>query len=229
MEKTKITKIRDRIENHLGATCSLKRDFSHRLFFAKKHKDFNNNKIEQIYTQDLDFVLSDTTKEAKLLSNWSRQVLKDIHRVKMFTRFEISDKGVLYSKINTEHNIEEYALDFFIERFQKYTIIIESKNNCFLGSKLKKEFYENTTCEQLLKKIKQSNNKDKILSELKPFSKEIWNKFYEGQYIKERKNSKYFFQNMPKKMQNNYEMNYEKKLFSESKTLIDFGFKPAKT
>ncbi|MFP4400424.1 MAG: DUF4130 domain-containing protein [Candidatus Woesearchaeota archaeon] len=225
--KTEITlkELRKSVNNNLGGLCTVPRDIEFRIRQARKHKEFNPNLIHTIKTQNPQLVLSEATPEARRLYNMARQVGMDCHRIKMYARFSISKKGILYAKIYPEHRTESDALDFFFDRFPMYTIILESRRGTFFGSKKTGKNYSKDSSKIIIALLEKKMKDDSILSELDDSmnDSELWKEFYSAQYAGSRRNLRLFYKNMPKKNQNGYNMKMESTIFSGNRTLSEFG------
>lgn len=210
------------MNNNLGAICHVPRDISYRLRKARKHKDFDDTFIKKLHSQDPELVLSEATPEARKLYNLAKEVSTDTHRVKMYTRLQVSKKGILFATIDPEHEVEFDALDFFIHRFPTYMIMLESKRGLFYGSSSRPKTFTKNSIKELLPVFETYHEKDDILEELEDFSDDLWQKFYSGQNVRTRRNTKLFYKNMPKKSQKAYDMDIENSTWNNNKTLKEF-------
>lgn len=220
--KITVKELRKSMRNHLGGTCTVPRDINYRIRQAGKHKDFNPELIKHIRKQPAELVLSEATVEARLLYNQSKQVGYDAHRIRMYTRLKVSKKGILYARIKPEHNTEYDALDFFIERFPMFLILLESKRGVFYGSRKLGKGIMKTTLKEILPKLESTMEDNDILDDLEDFSDDLWKEFYSAQYVSSRRNLRLFYKNMPKKMQHAYTMDMEKHIFDGNRSLLEF-------
>jgi len=163
-----------------------------------------------VLTQKLAAVESLATVEARQIHNWDRQVSHCIHACKSFIRFEISD-GILLAKVEPEHFVEDIVIKWFKARFPLFTIVISSSRGIFIFDD--KFHIENSTFNMEILK-----NNDKLLSELS-LVEDVWEDYYASQFIGERKNTKLFKKNIPKKYLNWQVLSTEKKSSNKNKIL----------
>jgi probable DNA metabolism protein len=168
-------------------------------FLAKLHNDYDKNLIKIVLKQPIELVNAKATIESKKLHKLHKEVSNEIHRLKGFIRFESSKKGILYSKIETKHDIEKIIINFFMKRFPLMTIIISSNKGCFIARKNKIKF-SNIELFKLIKELEKTIiDKERNFNFYDFDNKLIWEKYYKSQFIKERENKKLFIKNIPKK------------------------------
>jgi probable DNA metabolism protein len=176
---------------------------------AQRHRDFSYSLMIAVEKQSIELVKAMATDEARRLYNMHRQVSCEIHRLESFTRLNISKKGILYGSISPEHNVEEPVLNFFKNRFPAFIILIESKKKelCYVSKPGQKYTIIKKTLSETLVSIELDIPDNKIAHELvnnnsdiNSDDEDIWRTFYETQYIKERRNKRYFHKSMPRKI-----------------------------
>ena len=221
------------------------------ISLLKRHKDFLNKPFRErektirgIMRESLAVIETKLTTPARNYYNMARAVSNEIHYNKMFTRLKIEENKILTGYIQPVHSVEDLILEFFYNRFPKYTIILFSvkKNKTYMISP--KQISDDL---KKLKIIKYSIEKDylignsnlklkKVLSIISPIlakynsinplldkeldSKELFESFYESQFIKSRENLRLFNHNMPKKYQEKKDMEIER--IFRTKTLDKF-------
>lgn len=177
----------------------------------ERHKDYDEKIIEKIETQTEAEIKSLSTPEARKYYNMKRQVSNCLCRAKMFTRFELSKKGVLYAKIKPEHKIEDLLVRWFRFRFPLYSIAVESQRGCFVCTddevyKVKKPLPE------VVAELEKEHKEDEILNEL-PLDENAWKIYLDSQFIRQRRNKRQFLKMVPKKFHSwqgmDNERNYE--------------------
>jgi len=162
-----------------------------------------------------------TTQRARKLYEMNREVSKEIHLKKAFTRLSISEHGILYASLDFTHRIEQILLSSFTSRFPTFIVVIESKKKgtCYIGKKGKEAEKAKSPLSQVLKKLESQREKDSFLEGLCN-EEELWEKYYGSQYIRERRNLKLLKKNMPKKfLQHN---TTEQRIWKRSRDLRDF-------
>lgn len=199
-----------------------------RINLAKRNSKYSSIKseLENLNEDQLNSLVYLTTPIARKLYNFAREVLIEIHRSRMFTRLEISKKGILYTYIEPEHHVCDFTCNFFLDRFPLFTIIVGSQYGTFVGKKennkkiIKK--YDKSM-KSMLDKLEKDNHNDNILTDISENSTDdLWETFYEAHNIKERKNIRYFKQNVPLKSIKNYNLKEEGKINIQKNSLYDF-------
>ena len=145
--------------------------------------------------------------------------MNEIQKAAGLVRFKVSKHGILYTKINPENSIEAALVRFFMERFSKFIIVIASKRGCFIGGK-----------NEVIRIDDEINNVVKKFEEslpLHPYLKDIddndyYESYYESQLIPERRNTKRFLHELPKKYYNQFNLNHELFASKGSKSLKEF-------
>jgi len=215
----------------------------HKDFLNKPFRE-REKTIRGIMRESLAVIETKLTTPARNYYNMARAVSNEIHYNKMFTRFRIEENMILTGHIQPVHSVEDLILEFFYNRFPKYAIILFSgkKNKTYMISP--KQISDDL---KKLKIIKYSIEKDylignsnlklkKVLSIISPIlakynsinplldkeldSKELFESFYESQFIKSRENLRLFNHNMPKKYQEKKDMEIER--IFRTKTLDKF-------
>jgi len=191
------------------------------FYLAKRHKNFKQHLWNLVKEQPESLVLNKATKESKELYSLHRQVSGDYQRTRAFSRLNISEYGILYAKIEPEHRIEDLIAKWFFSRFPLFTIILSSKKGTFVISK---DFFKHSSLslEEELKQISKSKEIDPLLNDLTDFNTLSWENIYDSNFIKERKNKKYFQKNIPKKYLYKESLLLERKKFLKTKPLTDF-------
>jgi len=215
----------------------------HKDFLNKPFRE-REKTIRGIMRESLAVIETKLTTPARNYYNMARAVSNEIHYNKMFTRLKIEENKILTGYIQPVHSVEDLILEFFYNRFPKYAIILFSgkKNKTYMISP--KQISDDL---KKLKIIKYSIEKDylignsnlklkKVLSIISPIlakynsinplldkeldSKELFESFYESQFIKSRENLRLFNHNMPKKYQEKKDMEIER--IFRTKTLDKF-------
>ncbi len=217
------------------------------ISLLKRHKDFLNKPLKErekiirgIMRDSKALIETKLTTTARNYYNMARAVSNEIHYNKMFTRLRIEKNNILTGYIQPIHSVEDLILEFFYNRFPKYTIILHSgkKNRTYMISL--KQISDDL---KRLKIIKYTIKKDyligssslkpkKVVSIISPIltkynsinplldnkldSKELFKSFYESQFIKSRENLRLFNQNMPKVYQKKKDMKIERSFHTKT-------------
>jgi len=197
----------------------IEKDFN----LAYRHKDFKKEVFDLLKDQSESEVESVSTKEARTVYNWNRQVAGCYQRSRAFSRLKISRHGIVYGKIEPEHYVEDLVAEWFLSRFPLFTVMIESKRGTFVisGEHPLKRYVKGI--EELLPEFEAKRGVNELLDGLMDFNEDaFWEKYYDSQFIETRKNKRYFLHNMPKKFHNWGSLQTEKRRFDKNKQISDF-------
>lgn len=165
---------------------------------STKHKDFDLKLFDYVRKQDRQKTLNLLTKESRKLYRLHREVCTCLHLKKGFIRFKLSKKGILYAKTFIEHNIEHELLRFFHSRFPIFYVIIENKNKCFCVNNKGEINIISKPLSKVINNLEEELPDNNLLIDL-DFEENIWETYYDSQFIKERRNLKLMQKMMPKK------------------------------
>ncbi len=188
------------------------------LEYIKRHKKFDQNVINILNNQDQRLVLNKATKESRTFHDWGKQVGGEAHRIISFTRLKISDKGILYSEIFSEHKVEDIVINFFHRRFPKFLIVIGSKRIVYSIDKfgVRKKHLESV--KNVVNHL-EKNYFDEFLMNLNS-EEDMWKTYYYSQNILQRRNKKLQVKMMPKKYMKH--MGIENEFYKGNKKLDEF-------
>lgn len=189
-----------------------------------RHKDFKIEVFRKLDGQSDFEIEARATKEARIVYNWNRQVAGCYQRSRAFSRLKINEHSIVYGEIEPEHYVEDLVAEWFLSRFPLFTVIIGSKRGTFVVSKDKDLEKFDKGIDELLPKFEKRLPKNEILAELGSFKEDdFWESYYDSQFIKERKNTKYFLKNMPKKFHEWGSLELERKKFRKDKLLTTYS------
>lgn len=193
-----------------------------KISFARRNKSFDNS-IYQTLKQSPSLVENKVTPEAKKLFSLVGQIGTEVHLLNSFARFEVVDNKILYTKLECKHKTQDLILNHFIERFPTFTVVIESNQVCYVQNNtlgkmktFKGEFLQ--VKEKLSSILLPIKNHDDLMD----FSDDMWDEFYSGQVISERKNTKLFNKQLPKTYRKQANLKNEMHVASGSKTLSSY-------
>ncbi|MBD3164524.1 DUF4130 domain-containing protein [Candidatus Woesearchaeota archaeon] len=194
-----------------------------RFNLAKRHKNYRKEVLEKLGKQSESEIESISTYEARQAYNWNKQVAACYQRSRAFIRLKISRYGIVYGRLEPEHFVEDMVAEWLVSRFPKLAVMIESFRGTFVVSKEKPLTVYREKIEELLPMLEKSLPEDAILKKLEEFNDEdYWENYYDSQFIKTRKNRKYFLHNIPKKFHNWDGLRLEKERFSGNRKLKDY-------
>lgn len=190
---------------------------------ADRHKEFDPRVMNVLRYQSAAEVEARSTKEARIVYNWNRQVAGCYQRSRAFSRLKISKHSIVYGYIEPEHYVEDLVAEWFLSRFPMFTVMIGSGRGTFVVSRDRGLKVYNECIEDLLPRFEKELPENEILSELSGFNEDVfWEKYYDSQFIKERKNKKYFLKNIPKKFLKWGSLGLEKDRFNKNMRLDNF-------
>lgn len=192
------------------------------FYLAKFHKDYSEKLFIEISKQPNEVVKSQASIESRKLFNMNNQVGYDIHRTNSYTRLKISRHGILYATINPEHKTEEFSLKFFADRFPTFIVILESKRGVFISERRSISTMKGEL-KTIIKKYEEKYPKNDLAIDIESIDdNEIWERYYDSQYLESRKNKKYFLRSIPKKLLKNNNLKIENNKYSGSRKITDF-------
>jgi len=168
----------------------------------RRHNEFKKALLDKVMAQSkekgIEYVLSNISDEARELYKRSREVMCEAHYAISYLRFK-EDNGTLIAKADFDHAIERQVLLHFIRRFPKKKIVIISKSKAYVSEGLSMRI-EDTKKYQPPKDI-EIKEKD-----------ELWETFYNSQYIPARRNRKLAMSHIPKKLWKKFGITEGKKI-----------------
>ena len=192
---------------------------------ARRHKYFDEKLWQVVRNQPICQVNSQATPESRALYNMSRTVFRNLCLNKGFTRLKLSKHGILYGKIEPEHNIDDMLCEHFMERFPLYYIILDSKKGVYVGKNgIGIKVVLNNNMVDVIKKFENMLPLSDALSlsNEHDFTEEIYRVFYDTHLINQRKNKRYFNCMMPKKYRKQHNLSVEMEINRKEKQLSEF-------
>jgi probable DNA metabolism protein len=164
---------------------------------VKRHKDFSGDVFLEVMNQDPAKVKVCATDAARELYKMNRAVQSEIHRMKGFSRLQVSSHRVLYSSLELEHRIIDFLLLHFHVRFPNFHILLETDGIVY-GIRPDSElevFY--MTLSEALGVLEKRLPQDPDLSDSDP--QEMWDIYYNSQAIDKRRNIGLYKSKVPRK------------------------------
>lgn len=190
---------------------------------AKRHVGFDQRIVDTVLEQDSAETEYKATKESRKLYELARQVGSSVHKTEAFTRLDINEKGILFTRIDPKHYIEDIVADFFAERFPMYIIVLESRRGCFVKKKGQRLAIIKDRMESVIAKLEKNFDGIDILCDLLDFDdRSLLRVFYSSANIMERKNKRYFLRNVPKKYYQFPGLAEEKSVFDGNHDLMAY-------
>ena len=190
--------------------------------FIRRHNKFDQHLLEELKHQDKVLVESQATEESRKAYNMWRQVASCFHRMRMFTRLEVTEQGVLFARIEPEHFVEDMVVNFFARRFPLFVIVIASRRGIFIEKKNHELIIRKKPLNIVLKELKDYFPGNELLTGLQEFDNKLWETFYDSQIIQEKQNQRYFYKNIPRKFLKAESLRYELFRVRRSKSLKEY-------
>ena len=203
------------------------------MFWAQRHKKSHQNnllsRVEKIYNKNPELIRGKVIDDAKKFHKIAREVALEFNRLKGFLHFKLFPEMVLFGEVETDHDIIDLLLNFFIKRFPEFFICLQKSDIIYLGTyrkdvSLNYKTYKNQYYR--LKKIKLikfldylKKNCDKKIN-LGQFTGDNWIEYYNSQYIESRKNIKLAKKTLPLKLRNQLNLEHEFNIIYKKKSSI---------
>jgi probable DNA metabolism protein len=175
---------------------SLHKEFQLRVIFYKKSQGFNPNLLNKVLAQaeekGMQYILSNISDEAKKFYKGARAAMCECHQAKGFLRFQ-EHGDLLIAKAEFEHNIIDSLMRHFMDRFPMKKVVILSDGKAHVGED--SELREEVIGKYLPLMVSEKKEKD-----------ELWETFYDSQYIESRRNRKLAMKSVPKKYWKQFDM-----------------------
>ncbi len=216
------------------------------LEMAARHKKSQRDnligQVKQVLEKNPAIIQNKMTKLAREFYLRGREVMGEYHRLNAFIRFELYPEYLLVGEIRHEHDIIDLMFYHFRRRFPEFIILILDQINGYIATKrakiqfptfeYKKNFWFFTRKADSLTIVREfiRSQLPKTL-QVDLFTSAYWEKYYDSQYIKERKNIRLARKFIPKKMirKSAGSLAYEAKRLEEEEkkqqktTLLDFS------
>lgn len=166
----------------------------------KRHARFTSKLIRQI-NEIPDVVLRNLgTPPARKINRMMREVFTEAYRAKQFTRTEINNRGVLYGVVFLKHQVIDFVLKYFHERWSECVICLYNEYN-----KITSTINERGEIQEIklpLMVVVDQISKDRPIipyfEDIQFSGNEIFETLYKSQFIKERENNSYYKKMIPK-------------------------------
>lgn len=177
----------------------------------KSQRDDLVSRVKPVLERDPAIIQNKMTKVAREFYRRGKEVMNELYRLNAFIRFDVYPEYLLVSEIRPEHNIVDLMFYYFWRRYPDFIILLFDKQHGYCSTKrpdiqfasLKQEknywiFNRNqyTLVEIRTWIIPQLPN----LFDVGSFTPTTWERYYDSQYIKDRKNVKLARKALPMKM-----------------------------
>ena len=188
---------------------------------ARRHRDFEEGLVWRVASQGKSLASVQATPESRRLYNLYSQVMGETNRLACYLRLQINSHGILHASHTPVHQVEDLLVSHFLYRFPKYVVVLVSKRGTFVG---RDHFISRSeeSVENVIGRLERELPVDPILKELKETDDEVWEAFYQSQYVKEKHNQGLFLRNVPPRFLGMESFNVERKLFRRAKNLEGF-------
>ena len=185
------------------------------LELAERHRKSQRDdlipRVKRVLNENPAIIYNKASKLARQFYLRGREVMGEYHRLNAFVRFEVYPECLLVSDVRPEHDIIDLMFNYFRRRYPDFIILLYERKNGNLSTrrpeiqfstlKHKRNYWFFPRASYTLVEIRELIRAQ--LSEtidVEDFTSEVWERYYDSQYIKERKNIKLARKWLPKKM-----------------------------
>jgi len=185
------------------------------LEMAQRHRKSQRDdlvcRVKTVIERDPAIIQNKVTKVAREFYRRGKEVMNELYRLNAFIRFEVYSEYLLVSEIRPEHNIIDLMFHHFWRRYPDFIILFYDNQYGYCSTKrpdiqfsslkyeknywiFKRDQYtlaEIRTC--IAPQLHELFNVDS-------FTPTTWERYYDSQYIKDRKNTKMARKALPTKM-----------------------------
>ncbi|MFW9991125.1 MAG: DUF4130 domain-containing protein [Candidatus Odinarchaeota archaeon] len=155
-----------------------------------RHVDVTENfllEINNIPAKILENVGNDLAKKAVKMA---REVDDELHGHKAFLRLSVSSHGILHAKIDVKHDIEERIIEYYVDRFPTFTVLLESMRGVFAGQYGQPVVVARVSLAEALAEWENKLPVDPLLEMVDEGDyQQLWESFAKSQVIKGKKQS----------------------------------------
>lgn len=166
-----------------------------------RHSKFHPNLLKQIRNIPEVSLRNLGTSMAKKITRMMRELNTEAYRAKQFTRTEINNRGVLYGIVLLKHQVMDYALNYFHERWPQCVICLynEHTNRTGIINEKGKIREIKLTLKEAVEIVSKGRPIIPYFDDIQFSGEEIFESLYNSQNILERENSRYFKSMIPDK------------------------------
>lgn len=177
----------------------------------KSQRDDLVSHVKTVLERDPAIIQNKATKVAREFYRRGKEVMNELYRLNAFIRFDVYPEYLLVSEITPEHNIIDLMFPYFWRRFPDFIILLYDKKYGYCSTKRPDIQFSSWKYERnywIFKREKYTLAEIRTsiapqlhdLFDVDAFSPTTWEKYYDSQYIKDRKNIKLARKALPKKM-----------------------------
>jgi len=188
---------------------------AHFLDLAGRHRKSQRDglipRVKQVLRENPAIIYNKMTKLARQFYLRGREVMGEYHRLNAFVRFEVYPEYLLTSEIRPEHDIVDLMFNYFRRRYPDFLILFFDQKTGYLSTRRPKIRFPSF---KYVRNYWYSPRKSYTLDEVREsirtqlpetlnvedFTSETWERYYDSQYIKERKNIRLARKALPQKM-----------------------------
>ena len=163
-----------------------------------RHKNYDRRLHEVVLKQDPRLVVNCATAESRRLYEMQRSVMRCLHLKKSFLRLNVSEHGILYARVELEHDIGDLLLRHFHQRFPTFHIAIEHDRRVDVIDTTGRITHHKMSLQETLNLLESTLPPNPALSGLH-YTEDLWSEYFESQNIRERRNPQLQRRMMPQK------------------------------
>ena len=191
-----------------------------------RHSKFHPGLINQINNLPEVSLRNSGTIMAKKIIRMMREINTEAYRAKQFTRTQINNRGVLFGIVLLKHQVMDYVLEYFHERWSKCVICLYNEHTHRTGiiNEKGKIREVNLPLKETVEKVSRRRPFIPYFDDIQFSGEEIFESLYNSQNIIERENSRYFKTMIPDKCFNlpGMKNGVEKRYTSQNKKINEF-------
>ncbi|NVM55054.1 MAG: DUF4130 domain-containing protein [Candidatus Helarchaeota archaeon] len=199
----------------INGTNLTKKTTGYFIELASRHRKSQRDdlipRVKKILKENPAVIHNKMTKLAKQFYLRGREVMGEYHRLNAFVRFEVYPEYLLVSEVRPDHDVIDLIFNYFRRRYPDFIILFYdvdygnlSTRRCeiqFPNFKYKRNYwYFPRNSIPLLEIRKNIRMQLPDTLPVEDFTTQIWERYYDSQYIKDRKNIKLARKALPKKM-----------------------------
>ena len=182
---------------------------------AQRHKKSQRDdlvcRVKKVIERDPAIIQNKVTKIAHEFYRRGKEVMNELYRLNAFIRFDVYPEYLLVTEISPEHNIIDLMFHYFWRRYPDFLILFYDRQSGYLSTKRPDIQFPSLKYEKNYwvfgrDQFNLADIRNVIAPQLPEmfnvddFTATTWERYYDSQYIKDRKNIKLARKALPKKM-----------------------------
>jgi probable DNA metabolism protein len=185
------------------------------LAMAERHKRSRRDnlvkQVRKVFKENPTIIRNKMSRLARQFYHRGREVMLEVHRLNAFIRFDVYPEYLLVSEVRPEHDVIDLMFNYFRRRYPDFILALYDQRQGYVSTRRPDICFPNLTQERNYwffprKVLGVSELRERLRPQLQElldaenFTGEVWERYYDSQYIKERKNIKLARKALPAKM-----------------------------